>query len=316
MPMLFSHSPNGYLKTLANRPSGLPLRLGYDLWHARNEHSKVLSWSSSLGIPPLSISQWRPPKGPEETLYLLGNGESVELLSDVAWGRIGQGFSIGINAWPIHEFVPNAYAFEPFDPESLDYVKLFSHVLHETRIEAARPRLLLFRPHSSLDAERYLMIPAKLRQHSRLYGRVVPSTNRVTALAREIHSLHQLIRARFISDSLVVDLGGTVIRLISLGIQMGFRNIVLVGVDLNGGSYFWERNASYLERRGLGSFSTGFRRPVHETMMRGEKAFIAYEVIEALHNTFDRTGGSLKVAHSSSALADFLPIEEWGSTDS
>jgi len=313
MPLSFSRSLDGSLKTLANTPAGLPVRLSYDVWHARNEHSRVRSWSNSLGIPPLEISRWRPPKGPDETLYLLGNGESVELLSDVAWERIGQGFSIGINAWPIHDFVPDAYAFEPFDPESIDYVKLFSHVLHEARIETARPRLLLFRPHRSLDAERYLKIPAKLRKRSRLYGRVVPSTNRSGELAREIHSLHQLIRARFISDSLVVDLGGTVIRLISLGIQMGFKRIVLVGVDLNGGSYFWQRNASYLERRGLGSFTTGFHRPVHETMIRGDKSFIAYEVIEALHNTFGRTGGSLTVAHSSSSLADFLPIEEWGS---
>lgn len=312
MPKKSSQGPGEYLKVFANTPAGLPLRLSYDLWHANNENMKVRLWSESIGIKPLEISDWRASLAQTQTLYLLGSGESVELMPGSVWEQIGEGYSIGINAWPLHEFIPNLYAFEPFDPASLDYVKLFSHVLHDVRIAKAKPQLLLFRPHSYLDAERYLMIPKKLRENSRLYGRVVPSTNRKSELAREIRAIHQLARAGFIGDSLVVDLGASVIRLISLGMQLGFRTIVLVGVDLNGGAYFWEKNNSYIERRGLRSFSPGFDRPVHETMIAEKKSFIATEVIGALQSILTRLGGSIQVAHPSSALANFLPVRDWG----
>lgn len=311
MPNLPSLRPNSRLKGLANRHSGLPLRLSYDLWHSLSEDNKVSYWSESLGISKLRTSEWLSAEESNQTLFILGSGDSVEELPQSAWTRISQGFSIGVNAWPIHTFVPNAYAFEPFDPASVDYVQLFSKVLHERRIQERKPRLLLFRPHGLLDAERYQMIPEQLRRASRLYGRVVPSTSAEGTLAQEIQSLHLLSRMKLLSNSLVVDLGATVLRLISLGILAGFKNIVLVGVDLNGGLYFWEKNPEYLRSRRLESFSPGFTRPVHETMVAGKKAFVLPEVIQAMKIVLEGTGGSLQVAHTSSLLTKFLRVEKW-----
>ena len=296
-------------RALADSNYGLGARLAYDLWHARSECQKLDAASEYLGIQklgPRSITV-----NSSQKLFILGSGESVEDLPPLSWSLIGNHYSVGLNAWPLHSFIPDAYAFEPFDPASGDYVQLFTKVLHEKRIIRANPQLLLFRPHSYRDSERYELIPTELKEKALLYGRVVPSTHRLKQLAKEIESLHTLRRVGLTSPSLVVDLGATLIRMVSLGLMLGFREIVLVGVDLNGGRYFWERNPAYLSDRNISSFSPGFVRPIHETMTRGAKAFVLTEVLGALHTIVSRTGGSIFTASPQSLLAEHFPVFDW-----
>lgn len=299
------------LRGLADRSSGVALRLAYDFWHALQEHKKVGAASKLLGIDTLGYPSFDNSQG--KTLFILGSGESVEDLSPTSWDFISHHHSIGLNAWPLHPFVPNEYAFEPFDPASVEYVQLFSRVLHEDRILTSRPTLLLFRPQRSIDAERYLLIPERLRKSAKMYGRTVPSTHSKSRLRGEIKLLHSLIRKRVMPDSLVVDLGATVIRMVSLGIMRGYTRIVLVGVDLNGGQYFWERNPARLADRGLSSFSPGFVRPIHETMATGTKAFVLTEVLASLQQILAQQGGSLYAGSTSSRLAHDLPVFFWPS---
>ena len=305
-----------FFRFLRDSPLGLGARLLLGIFYARRQQKLVDSWSARLQIAPLKLKNFLPQRDASSTLFILGSGESVESLSPKNFAHIADHVSIGINAWPLHPFVADVYAFEPFDVQSDQYIQLFDTVLHEARFLEKSPELLLFRPQRNLDADRYLSIPDHLRKKAHLYGRFVPLSANLASLLGEIRSLHSLKKLHALGQALVMDLGATVIRMVSLGMLMGYRDIVLLGVDLNGGKYFWEKNPSRLSDRGLTSFSPGHNRVVHETMTRESKAFVLTEVLAELQRLMSQQGKTLWVGSGSSLLAEFLPVYGWESDKS
>ena len=304
-----------FLRTVFDSPAGLPVRLGVTWAQARGQATLVDRWSQSLGIPPLTLDWLSEGIKPDSTLFLLGSGESIEALTATEWAEVQENFSIGINAWPLHPFVPNVLAFEPFDDASTDYLQLFEKVLFESRFSSRRPKVLLFRPNKTQDGNRYLLIPESLRKNARLYGRFVPNSRNLRTVSREIAVLGELQKRGGIADALVLDSGASIIRLVSLGMRLGFTKIVLLGVDLNGGQYFWEKNPKRLAQRSLSSFSPGFIRPIHETMVRDTKPFVLTEVLGILNKVMGRSGGSLFAGSRESVLSDFFPVHVWNQSD-
>jgi len=162
-----------------------------------------------------------------------------------------------------------------------------------------------------LDAERYSLLPEDLQKDAVVYGRIVPQTHVRANLLRDISTIHRHHRAGGMNSALVMDLGATIIRMVSLAYLLGYRKIVLAGVDLNGGEYFWQKNPHRLMERGINSFSPGHNRAVHETMTRDVKAFILTEVLQEFQTLFAKADGSLYIASEESALASFLPTYTW-----
>lgn len=306
-------SPRRYLRSLIDLPVLSAIRTLLALKAARQQGDLVKRWSRRLGISPLDVAEMRSNLPDGDTLFVLGSGDSVEAMTDSQWDEIRQNTSIGINAWPLHPFTSDIYAFEPFDELSTDFEQLFSTVLHAERFASRLPWLLLFRPHTELDAKRYRTIPNNLRTNARLYGRFVPLTRQRQDLDKEIRSLHRWRRKARFHPSLVMDLGATVVRMVSLGFLLGYRKIVLVGVDLNGSAYFWQKNPDRLAAAGIKSFSPGHERTIHETMTRETKAFVVTEVLEAFAHVLRADGVCLMAGSKSSRLAEFLPVYNWQS---
>lgn len=305
------HSVKSVIRAGIETPLGGPIRTAVARHHSRAQAELVADWGKRMGINSLDVRKLADRFDPTKTLFILGSGESIESFGQGHWNEVAKHTSIGVNAWPLHPFVADIYAFEPFDPQSTDYVQLYSHVLHEPRFSERTPIILLFRPHSEVDAKRYSLMPENLQRASLLYGRIVPQTHERSNLLRDIVAVHDVHLSGRISQALVMDLGATIIRMVSLGYLLGYRKIVLAGVDLNGGDYFWQKNAQRLGDRGINSFSPGHDRAVHETMTRDVKAFILTEVLEELQRLFTQAGGSLFTASPESALASFLPTYPW-----
>lgn len=303
-------------RNFIDSPAGLPARIAMSLMQASGQAALVERWSRDLSIPTLKVDWLREVSKQRKTLFILGSGESVEDLSAAEWSIVRQNFSIGINAWPLHPFVPDVLAFEPFNEASTDYLQLFEKVLTEERFSRKKPKILLFRPKSDLDGARYLLLPDYLKVNARIYGRYVPNSRNLDTLEKEISALEGLQNRGRIAESLLLDSGATVIRLVSLGLRLGFKKIVLLGIDLNGGQYFWEKNPERLIARGLKNFSPGFTRSIHQTMSREDKPFIVTEVLNVLNAIMLRRDGSLYAGSSKSLLAGFFPIHQWQSPQS
>jgi hypothetical protein len=100
--------------------------------------------------------------------------------------------------------------------------------------------------------------------------------------------------------------------MISLGISLGFRRIVLTGVDLNNSPYFWQENPQYDSRRELFPIFSRQVRSMHETQERGRRPFVATEMFTELSKVFDKSfGGQIYVSSKKSALAGVMPVYGW-----
>lgn len=302
------------LRPIFDSPVGLGARLLIGSSQARRQVRHTARLASSQSARVLDLRRMEFDDSSRRVLFILGSGESVEELDERHFELIRKHSSVGLNAWPLHPFVPDFLAFEPFDEESTDYVQLFTSVLHQDRFREKRPSILLFRPSSELDAERYSLIPDYLRQRSYYYSRFVPVTRSLRTLKTEIRALHGLQALGLLGHGVVMDLGASILRMLSLAWIQGFHSVVLVGVDLNGGRYFWEANPAHLARNDLVRFSPGFVRKTHETMERGCKGFTVSEVLGEFAQAFRERGKSVFVGSGSSMLADFLPVFDWDSS--
>ena len=47
-----------------------------------------------------------------DTLFVLGSGDSINEITDDQWKHINSCDSIGLNRWPVHEFIPTYHVFE------------------------------------------------------------------------------------------------------------------------------------------------------------------------------------------------------------
>jgi len=100
--------------------------------------------------------------------------------------------------------------------------------------------------------------------------------------------------------------------MVSLGILLGFRRIVLTGVDLNGSPYFWERNPSYLENLVGPAPVNNQSGGVHETTDERNRPFSVVTMLCALSDYFrSELNGELLIASDTSALSGFLPTIDW-----
>lgn len=102
------------------------------------------------------------------------------------------------------------------------------------------------------------------------------------------------------------------VRMVVLGIILGFRRIVLAGVDLNGSPYFWEKRPEYLLSLATAPPVNNQLASTHETLSSLNRPFDVKTMLRALDSFFQaERGGQLLVTSTDSALAEFLPLETW-----
>jgi len=92
-----------------------PFRLWASLRDAHRERLFVLHKAASLGLGTLDLRALKNSLGKPDavTFFILGSGASVEDLNHSNFHTIRGQVSVGINAWVLHNFVPDFYAYEP-----------------------------------------------------------------------------------------------------------------------------------------------------------------------------------------------------------
>ena len=246
----------------------------------------------------------------DSTFFILGSGASVENLTDANFAEIAGGFSIGINAWVLHDFVPDAYAYEPVENVHTDHFYTLSF-LNRPNVLEAKPLVLVLRPRNEFEFSQLAQIPEPLRARTRIYGRVSPYTRRESNLESDLKSMTSLLSKSYF-ESVVVDSGASIVRMAHLGLKLGYKRIVFVGVDLNNVEYFWERNPSYLANRGIESFKSGQTGETHETLRGLSRPFPVDVMIAQLASVAKaKFSCEFAVASPNSALAGMVPAHEW-----
>lgn len=220
-----------------------------------------------------------------------------------------QNLSVGLNAWPLHPHVPHMYSFEfgndtkPLDKELRGLVAMAVNKAPD------KPSDLMFlRP----SVQKLPLVAAWLKSLAGpqvfFHGRINLTTRQQANLGGDIKwSLDRLSRGN--SNTVLLDNGASVVRMISLALLTGFKRIVLAGVDLNGSDYFWF-NSEFIEK--YGDFTVDFPRKAAEsklTLSTDNRPFSTRDFILQLAVLAEQHyGAQVFVATKEQALATDLMV--------
>jgi hypothetical protein len=249
----------------------------------------------------------------------LGTGSSVNDYGPEQWETIRRNSSVGINWWVLHRFVPNYYLFEVLANWNA------AHEIMIKRQEEFRNACWILKGnYCNLDHQRNFggydalgeairALPKELVDQiyvARDYP--IPGDN----LDRFRQSLKWMDRFGFFEHrtpfNYLAQIRGTMTSAIILGIKLGFRRIVLCGVDLNNVNYFFSKNPEEYLQRGLplpNMGQTGKRHLTDET--DGRFLRISDAVFEIRDTICEPKGIELYVGAQSSALHPELPTFTW-----
>ena len=235
-------------------------------------------------------------KKSSDTLYILGSGSSVNDLGDDDWVEIARHVSVGINNWTIHQFVPDIYAIETV-PDWRRYggrhssgleIDHLNHlrVLNRPEVLNSEVIILCLAPRTEGENSQALEMPDEMKSRTFVYSRFTPFTRRqknvVSDYGRGLNFLTTRSRSVVVPDS-----GATLVRLLGLALQAGFRQVVLVGIDLST-TYFWERENSRLVAPTYREFAQPLRGGVHETVFVGSRPFSIVEMVSGFAEIYGK----------------------------
>lgn len=241
-----------------------------------------------------------------ETLFIMGSGASVNQYSKAQWTHIQHHDSLGLNWWPIHAHVPTYHLFELTASE---HVNIELVALLQNRIDEYQDTIHILKDLTKAQkALQSVALPLELLD--RLYLPYEVQTFGV-AERRALRLLRSLgvfsSRERF---SLLYKRRASLASAIALGLRVGYKKVVLCGVDLSSTRYFWEENPEDYQQRGIPlPRSTRQAGPVHKTIDPKYGNLTVDKVVLLLRDeVLTPRSVELFVAHPSSALYPKVPL--------
>jgi|GEM_PF-655223 len=249
-----------------------------------------------------------------KTLFILGSGASVNKLTEKNFDAVKAGYSIGMNAWVSHGFVPDAYSFEAdsiLAPPSLE-IETMSAALARRALSNPDTLLLLFRPKTPELVHRMVKVPESLRPQAFMYGRHNLLTQTNSALRKDLGPLLVNRLKNFDTKPVLIDNGASVVRMIELGLFAGFTEIVLLGIDLNSSSYFWEALDAPPEYHGMRGCYQRPQNVEHDTLETFDRPYSSLLFIEELANAAQRYfDAGVYIGTEGSALSRTIQDYDW-----
>lgn len=258
----------------------------------------TMSEEANFSSSPIDLSKLAQKRN-RQTLYILGTGSSVNQISKEQWSLIAKEDSIGLNFWPIHDFVPTYWMFEASRDRERNarLVELFE----EKKVEYRGTTILIksissiaddffgdfFKRQVAIMPVRDIALPDQNRSLMRL---VLRSTFDISMKFR-----HSVIYGR-----------GSMSLAVMLGIRLGYSNIVFVGCDLNDGSYFWDGDGRFSK------YPSGITNAPHNILKRESLQVNILDVIREVAPLAVGRGAFLYTLNPNSALAEVIPSWSFG----
>jgi len=295
-----------------------PARFRLFLRQARRDSLVASEISASLGYRDLNLQSSELFIGSaRDSLFILGSGSSINDLSTENFQTVALGTSIGINVWAVHPFVPDVYSFE--SASQLDgisgEVEFLEERLRRPEVLEKRPRFVLLRQRIAPGETQIIRFPPELREGVFVYGRVNLVTRLEKNLRRDLALAMDAFSAERMPSNVLLDNGASVVRLIILGLLQGFKEIILVGVDLDERPYFWLAENYAFPDPQLAHFFPRRSGLPHDTLETTSRPFPVDTVILALADIAQATfGAKVVVGSSDSLLAQQLSVFDWKKT--
>lgn len=245
-----------------------------------------------------------------DTLFVLGSGQSVAHYSNRQFEEISRHNSAGFNFWLLHEFVPTYYIGE-FKPASVRSDILWKNLA--IRAEDYRTTPIIFKYSSTFWEERHL-VPSQLEKT------FVSSHLSVPGMTKKSHTRWMVLLdflkmfSGFLPGGLILFRQASLSWLLAFALLLGYRKIVLCGVDLNSPKYFYDVDGGYCRSRRLCLPPPEFTSSVHPSNVPEYCTgnFTISEVIQVMNVVcLKKRGIKLFVGAESSALFPSIPLYPW-----
>ena len=240
-----------------------------------------------------------------QSFFILGSGGSINDLNSNQWEQIKAGFSVGMNKWLIHDFIPDATSLE-----KNWHVEFYERLYNDERLKDSKLKYLFY---PAGNVQEYQGFPFQVEEEIKSKIRLHSGARHIVKSKAELDQFHS--NPSYLKDvenklgkaGLNYEQKGSVYRLVQFALAAGYRHIVFCGIDLNNVAYFWD-DGDFLQRRGLDSFMLKDQKgKIHATEQKSGNSLPMSEVIQSL-----QTGLMGKVhfetSSAQSKLAEFLTV--------
>lgn len=178
-----------------------------------------------------------------DTLFVLGSGASINEISDTQWQQIRKHDTVGFNFWLIHPFVPTYYFWEM--PLEEDRRSVFIDLLLRKQ-ETYRDTVFIGRrvwPNMVDRVQEILDLTPLLDHYNALSVDLPPKSNYSKGgFEKSIKTLNQFgVIDLLLRKHLLFHRRGSLSDILAFSLGMGYKKIVLCGVDLLSTDYFFDQ---------------------------------------------------------------------------
>lgn len=235
-----------------------------------------------------------------DTIFILGGSESINDIAEEQWKYVEEHDSIGMNWWPLHHFVPTYYYTNyPRDPVAFDHFK-----------KILSPKLKKYN-------KTIFFLSSNRAVRRGIHPKVIPELfpkNPNCCFYKYPKQIKPILDGNFCKEDFKDSLyyrGGLTIILELINRIGGYKNIVLMGIDLRNSVHFYD---SYPEMQW--QFGTGYSNPlkdkesiVHATnVKKGKKEPVAKYLFALNELYYKPLGINLFVGSKNSILSEKTPI--------
>ena len=199
-------------------------------------------FTSSGTAKPFSFKKIKARKK-SDTLFVLGSGASINEMQEEHWQQVREHDSVGFNFWLIHPFVPTYYFWEmPLEDQRRD---VFIDLLLRKQ-QAYRDTIFIGRrvwPTMVDKVQEILDLTPFLDHYNALSIDLPPKGNYSKAgFERSIKMLNQFgVIDLLLRKHLLFHRRGSLSDILAFALGMGYKKIVLCGVDLLSKDYFFDQ---------------------------------------------------------------------------
>lgn len=248
-----------------------------------------------------------------DTLFILGSGESIAGYTAGQFKEIKGHDSIGFNFWLLHSHIPTYYVVE-FQPKCERSRLLWENLERRAKDYVEVPVLIKYS--TTFWNERHLL-PKTLKRLFVASSMSIPGMIGRT-FSRWLSILDSLkIFDCLLPDGLILYRQASLSWLLIFAMQLGYKKIVLCGVDLNTPRYFYEISKDFCHERNLLIPPAGFTTDVHPTNSQSY-CIGGLPISDVLHIMDDvllkKRGVEIFVGAKSSALYPGFPLYNWANS--
>lgn len=252
-----------------------------------------------------------------DTVFVLATGASINEYPESHWDTVARHDSIGMNFFMLHEFVPDLYVMENME-------ELHRSLLAMRADDYADVPVILKTSLSNLSPRRVRTRLRKIGMNpSHVRDRFYMSQDLLAAGTdlKQTHDAYRLMRRLGLFKvrprvSVLTKRRGSISYVVNLAVRMGYREIILCGVDLSHPEHFYDSRRDQLEAAGYPVPPSSPRDGVHLTNDPEKNQVTIHDVLLAMDAEVLRPMGiRLHVGHPSSALHPDFPVYQWPEPD-